>query len=499
MMDEWGRVMVTIGNSRFLCRCGLILAAFVLFFAGALNADGQTWNLVPSQSDEFSGALNSPIDSTKWRFDHGNLNVNNELEWYCGPVGDGQNAAPCDPTKANVYIDGSGHLAFQAFRINTTLTNGSWTSSRMETNGTMTFLYGRLEANISLPVGPGLWPAFWALGSNFATVQWPGCGEMDFMENVPASGGLGPMKIRSTIHGPGYSGGNGLGQDFSFPSGDVTTYHIYGAIWSPNMVQFYVDDPAKPFFIRTANDVPGGSSQWVFNHSFINITNLAVGGNFPGNPDATTPSPATMLVDYIHYYQAAPLTAPVLGNPPSISVKAGATTGTSSTFTPGLTPGIGYVYFTCSTDAPKASCAITTADSLNHFVVNSSAAESVTVSVTTTANSVTPPLLFRPEIRIWVPVAIAGLLALALFALARRMRSRAWRFSWMLIAGLIFFGAMIAGCGGGASNVTPPPPPNTGTTPGAYTVTVYAFTESNATDGTNAHADASVAIPLTVN
>jgi hypothetical protein len=205
------------------------------------------------------------------------------------------------------------------------------------------------------------------------------------------------------------------------------------------------------------------------------------------------------MADYVRVYTSTLVAKPTLGNPPSISVKAGATTGNSSTFTPGLTPGTGYVYFTCSTDAPKASCAITTADPLNHFVANSSAAESVTASVMTTANSVTPPLLFNPEIRIWVPVAIAGLLTLTLFALARRMRSRSWGFSWMLIAGLIFLGGVIAGCGGGASNVIPPPPPNTGTTPGAYTLTVYAFTESNASDGSNGNADASVSIPLNVN
>jgi beta-glucanase (GH16 family) len=409
-----------------------------------------------------------------------------------------QNATPCDPAKANVYIDGNGHLAFQAFRINTNLTNGSWTSSRMNTNGTITFQYGRLEASMSLPVGPGLWPAFWALGSNFATVTWPGCGEMDFMENVPVSGGLGPTKIRSTIHGPGYSGGNGLGQNFTFPSGvDVTTFHTYGAIWSPNIVQFYVDSPSNVFFIRTANDVPGGSSQWVFNHPFINITNLAVGGSFPGNPDPTTPSPSTMLVDYIRYYQAAPVTAPVLGSPPSITVKAGATTGNSSTFIPGLTPGTGYAYFTCSTNAPKASCTISTNDPLNTYVVNSSAAESVTATVMTTANSILPPLFFTPKLRIWLPIAIVGLFALMLFNLARRVRSLAWRYSFAAVAGLILIGAAIAGCGGGSSTVIIPP--NNGTPPGAYSVTVYAFTESNNSDGSNGKADANVSIPLTVN
>jgi beta-glucanase (GH16 family) len=487
-------------NWRSISRWKYLLAIVVLFLAGAGRANAQTWNLVPSQSDEFNGVANSPIDTTKWSFDHGNLNVNNELEWYCGPVGDAQNATPCNPANPNVFIDGNGHLAFQAFRINNTLVNGSWTSSRMNTNGTMTFQYGRLEARMSLPVGPGLWPAFWALGSNFATVAWPGCGEMDFMENVPASGGLGPTKIRSTIHGPGYSGANGLGQDFSFTVGDVTGFHIYGAIWSPNMVQFYVDSPSNVFFIRTANDVPGGSGQWVFNHPFINLTNLAVGGNFPGNPDSTTPSPATMLVDYIHYYQAAAVTKPTLMNPPSITVKAGATSGNTSIFTPGLTSGTGFVYLSCSTNAPKASCSVATNDPLNTNVVNSSpagAAETATVTITTTANSLVPPFLFDPQRLFRLPVVIiAAVLLFAVAALA--LRRRVWSPAYAAAVVLILVGMTIAGCGGGGSTMTPPPT-NNGTPPGSYSVTVYAFTESNVSDGTNANADANVSIPVTVN
>ncbi len=474
------------------------LAICVISLAAG-RASAQTWNLVSSQSDEFNGPPNSLIDSSKWRFDHGNLNVNNELEWYCGPVGDAQNVTPCDPSKANVFIDGSGHLVFQAFRINTTLANGSWTSSRMQTNGTMTFQYGRLEASMKLPVGPGLWPAFWALGSNFATVPWPGCGEMDFMENVPSSAGLGPTKIRSTIHGPGYSGGNGLGQNFSFTSGDVASFHAYGAIWSPNMVQFYVDDPGNVFFVRTASDVPGGSPQWVFNHAFINITNLAVGGGFPGNPDSTTPSPATMLVDYIRYYQAAPVQAPTIGNPPSITVKAGATTGNSSTLMIGDTMGSGRAYLSCSTTAPKAACSIATGNPLNSNVIDftSSTTASATVTVATTANSMLPRFFFRPWLLSRLLSTIAAFLLLFFLALVLRTQGRVWRHVCGTALVLILVGVAIAGCG--SNSVTPIPSGNNGTPPGSYVVTVYAFTETNTSDGTNANADANVAIPLTVN
>jgi hypothetical protein len=322
---------------------------------------------------------------------------------------------------------------------------------------------------------------------------------MDFMENVPASGGLGPMKIRSTIHGPGYSGGNGLGQNFSFPSGDVTSFHIYGAIWSPNMVQFYVDDPKNVFFIRTANDVPGGTGQWVFNHPFINITNLAVGGGFPGNPDSTTPSPAIMLVDYIHYYQSSPVQAPSLGNPPSITLKAGATTGNSSTLTIGDTTGSGRVFLSCSTTAPKASCSIATGNTLNSNVIdfNSSANASATVTVATVANSTTLRFFFGPKLLSRPVSAIVAILFLWFLALASPRRGRTWHPARASAFALVLAGVALAGCGGG--NSMTPPPPNNGTPPGSYTVTVYAFTESNVSDGTSANADAHVDIPLTVN
>jgi beta-glucanase (GH16 family) len=489
-------------NSPSLLRNGFLLAIFVMSLAGMGRANAQTWNLVPSQSDEFNGAANSPIDTTKWHFDYGNLNVNHELEWYCGPAGDPQNMPPCDSAKPNIFIDGSGHLVFQAMRINNTLVNGSWTSSRMQTHGTMTFLYGRLEASMQLPVGAGLWPAFWALGSNiFNNVPWPGCGEMDFMENVPASpGGLGPTKIRSTIHGPGYSGGNGLGQNFTFPGGsDVTSFHTYGAIWSPNMVQFYVDSPSNVFFVRTVNDVPGGPGQWVFNHSFINITNLAVGGDFPGNPDSTTPSPATMLVDYIHYYQRSAVQTPTLGNPPPITVKAGATTGNTSTLMIGDTAGSGRVYLSCSTTAPKAACTIATGNALNRTVLDftSSTTASATVTIATVTNSMTRRFFLGPRAPSPPLIARAAFLFLLSLALAWCAQNSVWRQLCACAVVLILVSAAIVGCGG--NSVTTTPPGNNGTPPGSYTVTIYAFTESNTSDGSNANADAHVDIPLTVN
>lgn len=451
----------------------------------------------PQWCDEFGGASGSAIDSTHWQFDRGNLNVNNELEWYCAP-GD---PAPCDTSNPNAYIDGSGHLVIQALRLNAVTSPGSnaWTSARLNTgNNLANFKYGRIEANMLLPVGPGLWPAWWSLGSNIGSVGWPSSGEMDFMENVPAASGLGPSTIKSTIHGPSYSGTNGLGQNYTFPSNDpngtdVTTLHTYGAIWSPFMVQFYVDDPNNVFFVRTASDIPVGS-QWVFNNPFFVLLNLAVGGtgSWPGPPDGTTPSPARMIVDYVRVYQPSAVVPPNLGNPAPIKVNAG--TPGSSTVNLGSTSGT-LVYVSCTTNAPKAKCSINTGNLLNANVVDfrASASGTATVSVVTTANTAMAGSRFgfggvRSVAAMGTAVLCFGLMLLA------PGRSRSLRFRQIgLLAVLASLTA--TGCGGGSS--TPPPPPSGGTPPGSYSVTVNAY--SITSDPSNSSTFSALSIPLTVN
>jgi hypothetical protein len=282
-----------------------------------------------------------------------------------------------------------------------------------------------------------------------------------------------------------------------------TALHKYGVIWSANMVQHYVDDPTHPFYIATISDL-GGGDLWPFNASSFILLNLAVGGTLGGSPSGLASPTQPYLVDYVRQYKVSAAVAhPVLPAPPSITVKAGDASGVANTskFTPGLTSGTGFVFFSCTTNAPKSSCSVGTNDPVSPFVVNSSpsgAAETVTVTVTTTANSILPPLFLRPRMRMWMPMTIAGLLALLVGALALRAQSRVRRQVCCMAAVLVVVGVAIAGCGGGSS-VTPPPPTNNGTPPGAYTVTVYAFTESNTSDGTDANADANVVIPLTVN
>jgi len=457
----------------------------------SLPAVAQNWSQV--WSDEFTGPLGTPIDSTKWTYDTGILNVNNEVEYYCAPS---TNVGGCLTTNPNAYIDGNGNLVIQAIRLNnsTAPNSGSWTSARLITNSLETFQYGRVESRMSLPVGPGIWPAFWSLGSNIATVPWPNCGEQDYMENVPLSpGGLGPTVIASTLHGNSTSGVYNLGGKFTFATGDVTGMHAYGAIWSPGMVQFYVDDPTKVFFVGTSNDMKSGQT-WAFDHPFFLLLNLAIGGDgsWPGPTDGTTPNPAVMTIDYVRIYKAAAVQAPTFGSAPSITVKAGATAGNSSSFSLNDASGSGRVFLTCSTTAPKTTCQVTTNDALNPNTVDFGNATSgtVSVSVLTTANAVLWPITWHWRTPNWVALfdalLLLGVLATLLKSLRRLRLASTAAISFVLVA-------ILLGCSGGSS--TPPPSPGNGTTPGTYTITVNAYTVS----GTGGSPDSSTTVSLTVN
>lgn len=466
--------------------------------AGVLTSTTGAVVWTPQWCDEFNATTAGPPSTTTWSFDLGNNNGwgNNELEVYCGPPGYPNNPPQCpttfDPATSNAYVNGLGHLVIQA--INSA---GTWTSARLNTNISptpTTFQFGRIEASEKLPVGAGLWPAFWALGSNFATVAWPTCGEMDFMENVLGPQGPAPTLIRSTIHGGNsptncYCGANGIAKDFTFPSGDVTRFHAYGAIWSPNMVQFYVDNPNNVFFIVTASDIPAGF-QWAFNHPFIAITNLAVGGSYVGSPNTTTPNPAVMQVDYVRYYQAAAVPAPKLATQSNITVTAGDTTGNTNEISLSSSSGTGRVYLQCSTTAPKTACSINTGTTLNPNVADFSASSTGTATVivaTEARTSVLPPFAFNPKMRLWTPIAAAVLVTLLLFF--TRLHGRGGMRRWtraLALAGLLMAGVIAVSCGSTSTIGTPK---------GVYSVTVNAYTET----GSGSSPDATLSFTLTVN
>lgn len=369
---------------------GLVAASVASFWVGrrTANEEGapkpmQVWGS-PVWSDEFSGPSGSAPDPATWTYDVGNNAGwgNNELEVYCAAS---SAIPPCDPANPNAFQDGDGNLVIRAIRT----AGGHWTSARLKTEGLRAFHYGRVEARMRLPVGGGLWSAFWMLGVDLAKVGWPDSGSIDVVENV--FHGLGPSTIRSTVHGPGYAGVNGLWQDYALPGTgrvDDAGYHAYGVIWSPRMLQFYVDGPTNVFFVRTASDLPP-DAKWAFDHPFFLLLSLAVGGQWPGPPDAATPSPSQILVDYVRAYQAAPVPAPTLAAPP-IRVKAGQA-GTSI-IRLSEPVGAGRVYVSCSGAPAYATC------SLNTAVVDftTTGVDTAILTITTKASSGTGPLVTPP-------------------------------------------------------------------------------------------------------
>jgi len=252
-------------------------------------------------SDEFTnatGTIQQP-DPTVWTYDTGNSGFgNSELENYCAW---GATSPPCDTTNPNAFVGTDGYLHIVAEQP----TPGVYTSARMKTQGLFSVQYGRLEAKIWVPEGQGFWPAFWTLGDNIATVDWPACGEQDIMERV--NGALTPDWNEGSVHGTGFTGSTGLGTIYNFPAGQTAAgWHTYGMIWNRGSVAYYVDNPNSPYVTYTNPSSLSGLSGavWPFdsgNSAFL-ILNLAVGGNWPGNPNATTVFPSSMLVDYVRLY-----------------------------------------------------------------------------------------------------------------------------------------------------------------------------------------------------
>jgi beta-glucanase (GH16 family) len=253
-------------------------------FAAPTQAQSSGWQVV--WSDEFNGPTGSGVDPLKWTFDiGGNGWGNNELESYTNRL-------------QNADVE-NGSLVISALNENYTGSDNiqrNYTSARLKTEGVFAQTEGRFEANIQIPYGQGLWPAFWMLGSNIDQVSWPTCGEVDIMENV----GREPSRVHGTIHGPGYSGANGITAFDDLSSGRFAdAYHLYAVEWEPNVIRWYVDSTL--YETRTPADLNGHT--WVYDHPFFILLNVAVGGGFPGNPDGTTVFPQKMAVDYVRVYK----------------------------------------------------------------------------------------------------------------------------------------------------------------------------------------------------
>lgn len=239
-------------------------------------------------SDEFNGASGSLPDPSKWKIvSSGSGFGNQELEYYTG--------RPTNIRQQN------GHLIITARKENYTGHDGmlrNYTSARIESEGLFELKYGRIEARIKLPKGRGVWPAFWMLGSDYNAIGWPACGEVDIMENV----GSEPSRIHGSLHGPGYSGGNPLSGVFNLRNRERFSddYHVFAVEWEPQTMRFYVDNTL--YETQNAGNLPPGKT-WAFDHPFFLVLNVAVGGYWPGSPDAKTQFPTSMLVDYVRVYQ----------------------------------------------------------------------------------------------------------------------------------------------------------------------------------------------------
>jgi beta-glucanase (GH16 family) len=274
---------VTKPRALLLLGAALLVAASVAVVVAPQGKGDTTpagWTL--TWHDEFEGKANTPPDSSKWGYDTGNLGVNSELEFYT------------DST-SNVRQDGDGELEIVARKEKRE--GWDYTSGRILTRGKFATRYGRIEARIKLPAGQGIWPAFWMLGSDIGSVGWPDSGEVDIMENI----GREPAVNHGTIHGPGYSGADGLTSSVSVKSGTLAdAFHDYAIEWSPAAITFFFD--GKEYAQKKRGDQPAGDV-WAFDHPFFLLLNVAVGGTWPGNPDGSTRFPQTMSVDWVRVYK----------------------------------------------------------------------------------------------------------------------------------------------------------------------------------------------------
>jgi beta-glucanase (GH16 family) len=229
----------------------------------------RVWN------DEFDG---ESVNSANWKFETGAGGWGNNEKQYYRPD--------------NTSVDG-GLLTIEARKES--YQNSEYTSSRMVTQGKKSFTYGRVDIRALLPKGQGIWPALWMLGNSFTTTGWPACGEIDIMEMV---GGNGREK---TVHGTLHWDNNGLvsyGQSYSLNSGTFADeYHVFTLIWDETSMKWYVNDVK----FNEVDITPAHMSEFHLPQFFI--FNIAVGGNWPGLPDATTIFPQQMKVDYIRVFQ----------------------------------------------------------------------------------------------------------------------------------------------------------------------------------------------------
>lgn len=272
--------------------CALVVTSITAATVGSANAEEREDQAEPMQlvwADEFDGPAGTGPDPENWGFDVGGEGWGNyELQYHTDSLD-------------NAAHDGEGNMVITARQDNPDnlecwYGTCEYTSARLLTQGNFDHQYGRFEANIQIPTGQGVWPAFWMLGANFDDIGWPYSGEIDIMENV----GHEPGTVHGTIHGPGYSAGDGIGESYEHPDGGEFTdnFHVYAIDWGPGFITWSVD--GNDYLTLTPDDLDG--EEWVFDQPFFMIMNIAVGGEWPGDPDETTEFPQEMKIDYVRVY-----------------------------------------------------------------------------------------------------------------------------------------------------------------------------------------------------
>jgi beta-glucanase (GH16 family) len=228
-------------------------------------------------SDEFEG---EQIDPQNWTYDLGASGWGNqELQNYTS-------------SNENSYV------AFGNLMIVAKENGAQYTSARLKSIGLQEFQFGRIDVRAVLPFGQGIWPAIWMLGGNFPSTGWPACGEIDIMELI----GSNPSNIHGTVHyGNSYAQHQHTGGSRYLSSGQTFAdeFHVFSIEWDEEGITWLLDD--QPFF-SVGNNV-SGNQNYPFDNPFFFILNVAVGGQWPGYPNATTTFPQYMAVDYVRVYQ----------------------------------------------------------------------------------------------------------------------------------------------------------------------------------------------------
>jgi beta-glucanase (GH16 family) len=225
--------------------------------------------------DEFDG---TSLNTADWNYEQGGGGWgNNELQVYTNGT-------------ENSFVQ-DGFLTIKAVKNPYT---SQYTSARLTTKGKQEFKYGRIDIRAKMPIGQGIWPALWMLGANISNVGWPGCGEIDIMEYL----GHEPFKVYGTVH-YSQSGHQYKGDNYTLTTAENfhDKFHVFTIIWQENSIQWYMD--YHKYFTAT----PATINYSAFNLPQFFIFNVAVGGNWPGNPNSSTVFPQSMIVDYVRVFQ----------------------------------------------------------------------------------------------------------------------------------------------------------------------------------------------------